>query len=43
MAYASILMSNISSWKEFHEASHVAFGFPDFYGRNNNAWIDCLS
>ena len=19
------------------------FGFPDFYGRNMNAWIDCMS
>ena len=43
MAYASLLMNQISSWDDFHEASRKAFGFPDFYGRNNNAWIDCLS
>lgn len=43
MASASLLMSKISSWSEFHDASQIAFGFPDFYGRNNNAWIDCLS
>lgn len=36
-------MSDISSWDDFHDASRFAFGFPDFYGRNNNAWIDCLS
>lgn len=27
----------------FHSAFAVAFGFPDFYGRNMDAWIDCLS
>ncbi len=43
MAYASLLMDKISSWEDFHEASRTAFGFPSFYGGNNNAWIDCLS
>jgi len=27
----------------FHTVFASAFGFPDFYGRNMNAWIDCLS
>jgi len=27
----------------FHDACRIAFGFPDFYGRNMDAWIDCLS
>lgn len=28
---------------EFHRESRRAFGFPDFYGNNMSAWIDCLS
>jgi hypothetical protein len=43
MAYASLLMDNITSWDDFHRASRTAFGFPEFYGDNNNAWVDCLS
>jgi len=33
----------ISDWQSFHEESRRAFGFPDFYGMNMNAWIDCLT
>lgn len=33
----------ITDWPSFHDASKAAFGFPDFYGHNMNAWIDCLS
>ena len=33
----------ISDWQSFHEACRQAFGFPDFYGMNMNAWIDCLT
>ena len=33
----------ISGWETFHNQSVVVFGFPDFYGRNLNAWIDCLT
>jgi RNAse (barnase) inhibitor barstar len=33
----------IAAWPAFHDASRRAFGFPDFYGRNMSAWIDCLS
>ncbi|HJV84012.1 MAG TPA: barstar family protein [Noviherbaspirillum sp.] len=33
----------ITSWAAFHEQCKAAFGFPDFYGRNMDAWIDCLS
>lgn len=35
--------STLIDWDAFHTASHAAFGFPDFYGRNMSAWIDCLS
>jgi hypothetical protein len=34
---------NITDWDSFHEEFARLMGFPDFYGRNMNAWIDCLS
>lgn len=27
----------------FHHECASLFGFPDFYGRNMDAWIDCMS
>jgi RNAse (barnase) inhibitor barstar len=33
----------LTDWDAFHTVSQQAFGFPDFYGRNISAWIDCLS
>lgn len=33
----------ITDWETFHDVFAEAFGFPDFYGRNMNAWIDCMS
>jgi hypothetical protein len=27
----------------FHDVFSQALGFPSFYGRNLNAWVDCLS
>lgn len=33
----------ITNWDDFHDIFSKAFGFPDFYGRNMNAWIDCMS
>ena len=35
--------SKISNWASFHDAFAEAFGFPSFYGRNMDAWIDCMS
>jgi Barstar (barnase inhibitor) len=29
--------------ESFHDVFSAAFGFPDFYGRNMDAWIDCLT
>jgi RNAse (barnase) inhibitor barstar len=31
------------TWNTFHSYFQRKFGFPDFYGRNINAWIDCMS
>ena len=33
----------ITDWESFHSECEKVFGFPDFYGRNMNAWVDCLS
>ena len=27
----------------FHSVFATAFGFPPYYGRNMDAWIDCLT
>lgn len=35
--------SRITDWDTFHTVFAEAFGFPDFYGRNMDAWIDCMS
>jgi RNAse (barnase) inhibitor barstar len=33
----------MGDWPSFHQECREKFGFPDFYGRNLDAWIDCLS
>ena len=33
----------ITDWNTFHDVFERAFGFPGFYGRNMDAWIDCMS
>lgn len=38
----NIPASEIKDWETFHEVFKCVFGFPDFYGRNMNAWIDCM-
>lgn len=35
--------STIADADSFHVAFAAAFGFPAFYGRNMDAWIDCMS
>jgi RNAse (barnase) inhibitor barstar len=32
----------ITDWDSFHDLFAETFGFPDFYGRNMNAWNDCM-
>ena len=36
-------MKSIHDWDTLHAVCAAAFGFPDFYGRNGDAFIDCLS
>lgn len=33
----------IKDWDSFHDVFSEIFGFPEFYGRNMDAWIDCMS
>lgn len=33
----------IKDWESFHDVFTENFGFPGYYGRNMNAWIDCMS
>src|SRR5258707_101637 len=35
--------NHIADWDTFHTVFAEAFGFPNFYGRNMNAWIDCMT
>lgn len=43
MATARLNTKSISDWQSFHKVCRETFGFPDFYGMNMNAWIDCLT
>lgn len=43
MATIRLDTSRISDWNSFHTTCRETFGFPDFYGMNMNAWIDCLT
>jgi phage-related protein len=33
----------IIDWESFHSVFAELFGFPDWYGRNMNAWIDLMT
>ena len=35
--------TQIRDWETFHTVFSAAFGFPSFYGRNMDAWIDCMT
>lgn len=35
--------SRITDWASFHDVFAETFGFPAFYGRNMDAWIDCMT
>ena len=43
MAEVILDTTRIHDWHSFHQVCAETFGFPDFYGRNMNAWIDCLT
>jgi hypothetical protein len=33
----------ITDWETFHDVFADIFCFPEFYGRNLDAWIDCMT
>jgi RNAse (barnase) inhibitor barstar len=33
----------IRDWASFHKVFADELGFPDYYGRNMDAWIDCMT
>ncbi|MDP1914410.1 barstar family protein [Brevundimonas sp.] len=33
----------IVDWDSFHDVFADVLGFPSFYGRNMDAWIDCMT
>ncbi len=41
--YINIECDKITTWESFHDYFATKFGFPDFYGRNMNAWVDCMT
>jgi hypothetical protein len=43
MTLVTLDTRRIVDWATFHSAFAEVFGFPDFYGRNMNAWIDCMT
>ena len=38
-----IPVDRIVDWDSFHTLFQERLGFPEFYGRNMDAWIDCLT
>lgn len=43
MAKIILNANEFSSWDYFHDYFSKSFGFPDWYGRNMNAWIDLMT
>lgn len=33
----------LTDWNSFHDVFAQVLGFPSFYGRNLDAWIDCMT
>lgn len=43
MPTVKIPTKRIVDWASFHNVFSEIMGFPDFYGRNMDAWIDCMT
>ena len=43
MPVVRIPTARITDWDSFHRVFAEIMGFPDFYGRNMSAWIDCMT
>ena len=42
MKKVKINPKQIIDWNSFHSTFANLFNFPDYYGRNMNAWVDCM-
>lgn len=42
MAIHAIDGKSIYDWPTFHAFFAEEFGFPNYYGKNMDAWIDCI-
>jgi hypothetical protein len=42
MKRVNLDLSTVVDWESFHDLFISSFGFPDYYGRNMDAWIDCI-
>lgn len=42
MAIHTIDGKTICDWVAFHTVFELEFRFPSYYGKNMNAWIDCI-
>jgi hypothetical protein len=43
MKLVAIDTRRITDWASFHDVFAELFGFPNYYGRNMNAWVDCMT
>jgi hypothetical protein len=39
----TVPVDQITDWTSFHDVFQRTLGFPEFYGRNMDAWIDCMT
>jgi len=39
----SIPLNDVVDWGTFHDVCARVLGFPAYYGRNMDAWVDCLT
>jgi hypothetical protein len=43
MPVVRIPAGRITNWSTFHDVFNEVLEFPAYYGRNVDAWIDCLT
>jgi len=43
MPVVRIPTPQITDWNSFHRVFAEVMGFPEFYGHNMSAWIDCMT
>jgi RNAse (barnase) inhibitor barstar len=41
--HVEINAEDVTDWNCFHDFFAKKFGFPSFYGRSMDAWIDCMT